>query len=71
MTIREIRSCSRNMLSVIDISEVIGSDAKDIANTARTTPGLIRYPFTFVGNRMKIPRVGFLNWLEGKTAVND
>ena len=71
MTIKEIRPCSRNMLSVIDISEVIGSGAKDIANTVRTTPGLIRYPFTFVGSRMKIPRVGFLNWLEGKAAVND
>lgn len=66
MTIQQIRSFTGDMLSVQDISEVIGSKARDIANTARTTPWLIRYPFTFVGSRMKIPRVGFLNWIEGR-----
>jgi hypothetical protein len=27
-------------------------------------PERIGYPFTFVGTRMKIPRVGFLRWYD-------
>ncbi len=66
MTIKEIRNTTKTMLSAEDICKVLGSDPCDIRLTARKTPWLIGYPFTFVGRRMKIPRNGFLRWYDGK-----
>lgn len=66
MTIEEIRKSPKYMLSPTDISEVLGSDPETIRVTARTYPERIGFPFTFIGNRMKVPRMGFIRWMEGE-----
>ena len=65
MTMDEIRESRNDMLSPADIADVLGSDPQTIRVTARTHPERIGYPFTFVGNRIKIPRIGFIRWMEG------
>lgn len=65
MTLDEIRACGKEMLSPADISEVLGSDQETIRVTARQYPERIGFPFTFIGNRMKVPRLGFIRWMEG------
>ena len=65
MTFDEIRATDKTMLSPNDIAEVLGSNPQTITLTARMAPERVGYPFTFTGNRMKIPRVGFINWMEG------
>lgn len=65
MTIDEIRATDKTMLSPNDIAEVLGSNPHTISMTARMAPERVGYPFTFTGNRMKIPRIGFINWMEG------
>ena len=65
MTIEEIRLTDKMMLSPKDIGEVLGSDPGTIRLTARMAPERVGYPFTFVGNRMKVPRDGFLRWYDG------
>ena len=65
LTIKEMRVSCKEMLTPGDIAPVIGSDRFTISVTARQHPERINYPFTFVGNRMKIPRVGFLRWYDG------
>lgn len=63
MTLDEIKRSSKRFLVPAEVAEVLESDAQTIRMTARETPELIGYAFTFSGNHMKIPRVPFLRWL--------
>ena len=65
MTMDEILATDKVMLSASDIAEVLGSDPMTIRLMARLDPDRVGFPFTFVGNRMKIPRAGFLRWMNG------
>lgn len=66
MTIDEIRRTQRTVLTPADIAEVLGSDPQTIRLVARQRPELVKFPFTFIGTRMKIPTAGFLRWYDGK-----
>lgn len=63
ITLDEIRASEKVFLAPADISGVLGSDPQTIRVTARQRPDLIGFPYTFVGNRMKIPRIPFLRFL--------
>lgn len=65
MTLEEIRKTDKLFLTPEDISDVLGSDKHTISLSARQQPELTRFPFTFIGTRMKIPRDGFLRWYYG------
>ena len=65
MSLEEIRSSDKLFLSPGDICSVLGSNPQTIRVTARQCPELLGFPFTFTGNRMKIPRIPFLNFIEG------
>ena len=66
MTINEIRSSDKPFLTPKEVAGVLGSDPQTIRVTARTAPERVGFPFTFTGNRMKIPRIPFLNFMEGR-----
>jgi hypothetical protein len=63
-TIDDIRNSDKMFLSPGDICGILGSNPQTIRVTARQCPDLIGFPFTFTGNRMKIPRIPFLQFLE-------
>ena len=63
MTIDDLRNSTKDFLSPTEVGNILHSDPQSIRVTARQRPELIGYPFTFSGNRMKIPRIGFLAWL--------
>lgn len=63
MTLEELKTSGKAMLTPADIAPVLGSDAQKIRVTARQRPEQIGFEFAFVGNRMKIPRLSFLRWL--------
>ena len=65
-TLEDIRNTDKAFLTPDDISGVLGSNPQTIRVTARQRPDLIGYKFTFVGNRMKIPRIPFLRFLEAE-----
>ncbi len=62
-TLEEIRNESKPFLTPDDICGLLGSNAHTIPVTARQHPNLIGFEFTFVGNRMKIPRIPFLRFM--------
>lgn len=64
MSLEEIRSCDKMFLSPGDVCGVLGSNPHTIRVTARQRPELIGFPFTFTGNRMKIPRIPFLRFID-------
>ena len=66
MTINEIRGLDKPFLTPKEVAGVLGSDPQTIRVTARTAPERVGFPFTFTGNRMKIPRIPFLRFMEGR-----
>lgn len=68
MTMDEIRASGKETLTPADIAGVLHADQHTIRLTARNNPSAIKFPFTFIGTRMKIPRIGFIKWMEGGTA---
>ena len=66
MTINEIRGLDKPFLTPKEVAGVLGSEPQTIRVTARTAPERVGFPFTFTGNRMKIPRIPFLKFMEGR-----
>lgn len=62
-TLEELCASSQAFLSPADVCGVLGANPQTIRVTARQRPDLIGYEFTFVGNRMKIPRIPFLRFM--------
>lgn len=63
MTINQIKESGKPFLTPADVAPVLGSDPHTVRCTARQRPELLGFPFTFSGNRMKIPRIPFLRFL--------
>jgi len=61
--LEQIVASDKPFLTPSDISGVLGSDPQTIRVTARQRPDLIQFPYIFVGNRMKIPRIPFLRFM--------
>jgi len=66
MTIDEIRKSDKLLLRPIDVAEALGVHPYTISIKARE--GTLEFPFFRSGNRTKIPRVPFLNWIDGRDA---
>ena len=62
-TVQELQKSEKAFFTPDDVSGVLGSNPQTIRVTARQRPDLIGYEFTFVGNRMKIPKIPFLRFL--------
>ena len=66
-TLEELCASDKMFFTPEDVSGVLGSNPQTIRVTARQRPDLIGYEFTFVGNRMKIPRIPFLRFVGKET----
>lgn len=66
MTLEDMKKSDKVFLTPGDIALVLGSDPQTIRVTARVAPERVGFPFTFTGNRMKIPRAAFLAFLGAK-----
>lgn len=70
MTLDEIRESTKDILTPADIADVLGCDkysinvqvSEDIKNGTNS----LRFPWTKIGTRVRIPREGFINFMEGK-----
>lgn len=63
MTLEEMKNSDKVFLTPNDVAPVLRSDPHAVRVTARQRPDLLGFEFTFIGNRMKIPRLAFLHWL--------
>ena len=66
MTLDEIKVSDKTMLTPADIAPVLGADAQDIRIMAKLHPERLGFPVCVIGTRVKVPRVGFLKWMEGE-----
>ena len=71
MTLDEIRSSTKEVLTPADIATVLGADPQDVRVAASQQPDLLGFHVCVLGSRVKIPRRAFLNWLEGRCNSGD
>ena len=65
MTLDEIKKSDKPVLTPADVAEVLGCDPHKIRVTAKQRPELLGFPVCVVGTRTKIPRLPFIQFLEG------
>ena len=66
MTLKEIESMDREMLTPAIVAAVLGTDQQELRMQARERPDLLGFPTICIGNRVKIPKVGFLAYCRGE-----
>jgi len=63
MTIEEIKSSSKRWLTPADIAPILECDANSIRRQAQADPSKLGFPVSVVCTRIKINRIGFLEFL--------
>lgn len=66
MTLAEIMKSEKDMLTPTDVAEVLGVNAYSINLQAKDDVRALGFPASKVGTRVRIPRLGFINWFNGK-----
>lgn len=63
MTINEIKQSDKDILTCADVSEVLKCDPYTLHVQAQQRPEMLGFPVICVGNRVKIPRKSFLQFM--------
>lgn len=66
MTLDEIKSSTKEVLTPADIAPVLGADPQDIRLQAKRNPERLGFNVAVIGTRVKVPRMAFLRWMEGE-----
>lgn len=65
MTLEEARNYHKEILTPVQVSEILGCDPQELRMQARERRDLLGFPIICVGNRVKIPRLAFLAYMDG------
>lgn len=68
MTLDDVKAMDSETITPEIAAKVLGCDPQYIRVAARSRRDLLGFPVAVVGNRTKIPRRGFINFMEGRTA---
>lgn len=63
MTIPEIKSLDREMLTAAEVALIIGTDPNLIRHQAHEKPEALGFPVIVIKSRVKIPRIPFLRFI--------
>lgn len=66
MTLDDIKAIPREYLIPREVAAVLGTDGQSIRVWARQCPEGLGFPTVCVGNRVKIPKAGFIAYMEGR-----
>ena len=64
-TLREIESADKEWLTVAEVAEFLNSDPQAIRIQAHKDRAALGFPIIMIGNHIKIPRAGFINFFKG------
>lgn len=67
-TLEEIEACGKDMLIPQDVSGYLGCKPYSINLQARDDPASLGFPVIMMGNRVRIPREGFVRFCRGLEA---
>ena len=66
MTLQDLKVMTKAVITPDEAGSVIGTSPQYIRVAARQCPEELHFPVIVIGNRVKIPRIAFINFLEGK-----
>lgn len=66
MTIQEIKESAKDMLTCADVAGVLQCNAYTLHMQAQQRPEMLGFPVICMGNRVKIPRLPFIRFIEGR-----
>jgi hypothetical protein len=69
ITIEEIEAMECNVLPIKVVSDFLECDPQLIRDEATKNPKFLGFPIAKVGHAFKIPKAGFLCWVNGKIPV--
>lgn len=67
LTWEEIKSSEKDTLCCAEVSKVIGCDPNTLRWQAQEDPLSLGFPVILLKNSVRIPRLAFINFMEGKT----
>lgn len=70
MTLDDVKAIPREYLIPREVAEVLGTDGQSIRVWARQCPEGLGFPTVCVGNRVKIPKAGFIAYMEGRNDLS-
>ena len=65
MTLDEIKALDKEYLTPREVGKVIGCNPYAVSVAARTEPEKLGFPVIRIGKRTKIPKAGFVKFMEG------
>ena len=65
VTLADLKTMNRAVITPAIAADVLECDPHWIRVAARTRPELLGFPVSCVGNRTKIPRLAFIQFMEG------
>lgn len=66
MTLEEIKQSTKDVLTPNDVCGVLGCAAYSINQQVKADASKLGFPVMMCGNRVKIPRVAFIAFMEGR-----
>lgn len=64
-TLDDVRKMARDVLTPAIVGSVLGMDPYTINVMVRECPERIPFPFFVSGRNVKIPKAGFIRWMDG------
>lgn len=65
MTLRDLKEMDVDFITPAEVASVLDCAPQAIRSQAENNPALLGFHFCKVGNRLKIPRLAFIKWMEG------
>lgn len=63
MTLTELKESDALVVTVSDIADILGCNPQTIRCQAKANPSQLGFPVSVIGNRVKVPRIPFLNYI--------
>lgn len=64
MTLEDIKAMDKEILVPDDVAPVLACSPQWLRITAREHPKRLGFPVICIGNRVKIPKAGFIRYME-------
>ena len=65
MTLNDLKDIEKDFLTCKEVSEILHVNQSRLHTIAVSAPDKLGFPVSCVGNRVIIPRIGFIKWMEG------
>jgi len=68
-TLKELEENEKEWLTVAEVARFLDSDPQAIRIQAHKDRAALGFPIIMIGNHIKIPRAGFINFFKGAQGV--